>query len=328
MEIIRVHFKDVPCLAPTACAAGFFDGLHKGHQQLINTAIACAKKNGLKSAVLTFDPDPWTVLAPDREVTHLTTLQDKASLLCSMGIDLFYVVEFSEEFAALGVREFHDLLCAMNIRKLICGFDFTYASRGSGNAKTLKEETRFETEVISSVDEDDEKISSTRLEHLMAEGQVEKANELCGFYYSVPGVIVHGFKRGRKLGFPTANLNTSPESILPKKGVYAGYAQFEGRVAPAMINVGTNPTFDNACTSVEAYIFGIDEDLYGKHARFYFVSYLRPEIRFDSLEELIGQLDQDAKDTMPALKEQDDLFEATAKLWSFNALESEIKQHQ
>lgn len=325
MKILRISDQRIPSLPASACAIGYFDGLHKGHQQLIQAALCTASQQNIACAVLTFDPDPWAVIRPDAPLSHLTDLSDKAALLEKMGVDLFYIIDFSRRFAALSIDAFHDFLAAMNIRDLVCGFDFTYGFKGSGNADSLKRETRFETEVISSVDEDEQKISSTRLEALLEQGNVEKAGELCGFYYSLKGEIVHGYKRGRQMGFPTANLKVSQEAIAPAAGVYAGYVQYGLSVSPAMINVGSNPTFGNSAMSIEACLLGVHVNLYGQHARFFFVSRLRKEMKFSSMEQLSAQLSADEAAVLPALKSHAALLAPTAKLWSLDALNAILK---
>lgn len=326
MKTIRVAYGQPLQLPASACAIGYFDGLHKGHQQLIETAVKTARENGIQSAVLTFDPDPWKVLRPDADLSHMTDLQDKEKLLASMGVDQFLVVEFTREFAGLSVDAFHEFLHDLRIDYLICGFDYSYGARGAGNVNTLKQTDLFVTDVISEISEEAQKISSTRIEKLIREGEIEKANELLGYMYSLKGKVVHGYERGRVMGFPTANLDYSRESILPARGVYAGYLLVDGQLYPAMINVGKNPTFQNKEVSVEAYAIDAKFDLYDKEVRFFFATRLRPEKKFASVDELKAQLTHDARATVPALKPYLPALARTAKLWSLGALDDILKQ--
>lgn len=321
MKTIHLTHHDLLDLPASVCAVGYFDGVHRGHVQLIEKAKQLAENQGMQCAVMTFDPDPWTVLKPDARIEHIITLEEKEQLLAALGVDLFYVVEFTREFAGLSIEEFHDLVVRLNIQALVCGFDFTYGKMGKGNVESLRLETRFCAEVINRVDLGQEKISSSRIEELLKQGKVEQANELLGYIWSVAGVIVSGFKRGRKMHFPTANLQVGQQSILPAVGVYAGFVQVDDMVKPAMISVGKNPTFDNVAVSIEAYILGFNGDLYDKRARFYFVNRLRDEVRFASIEDLQKQLVKDEQSVIPALSTQSKLFASTSKLWSLERLD-------
>ena len=321
MKVFTIDYRDIPQLALSACAIGYFDGLHLGHQQLIETARKEAALHGLESAVLTFDPDPWKILRPDANLEHLCSLEDKEVILEAMGIDCFYVVRFSKTFAALSIDEFHAFLRAMNIKILICGFDYTYGKMGKGTVASLQKCPYFKTVVIHPVVDHDLKISSSRIEALVRSGEVLEAGKLLGSLYSIKGIIVHGYERGRILGYPTANLLTGPEAILPANGVYAGFVQVKDQLYPAMINVGFNPTFDNDKKTIEAHILDFSQNLYGKPSRFFFANRLRGEKKFTGMEELSAQLAKDKKTTREALLASRSLWAATAKLWSLQPLD-------
>lgn len=318
MKVIRIDFKNIPPLPASVCALGYFDGLHTGHQELISTAIAQAKKYGLESAALTFDPDPWKVLRPNANLDHLCDLDDKIRLMEASGLDLFYIVEFTHEFADLSIGQFHDFLKALHIKEIVCGFDYTYGKMGKGNVASLEACPYFTVDVIDQISDHDEKISSSRIEKLIRQGNVLEANKLLGYIYSIKGRVVHGYERGRILGFPTANLDQAPGTILPGGGVYAGYVQVDHRMIPAMINVGTNPTFNNKGVTIEANLLGFQGDLYGKTARFFFANLLRPEQKFASVDDLIAQLAKDQRNTPQALISSHNLVGRTAKIWSLN----------
>lgn len=316
MKTIRIDSTQKYDLPQSVCALGFFDGIHRGHQQLIQAAIDDAKEQGRKSAVLTFDPDPWKVLKPDAELTHLSALDDKAAILNAMGVDLFYVVEFTRDFAGFSIDDFHAFLSGLNITGIVCGFDYTYGKKGIGNTQTLAAAKEFSLRVIDQISDDLAKISSSRIEALLGEGDVAKANELLGYMYSIKGVIEPGFQRGRQIGFPTANLDFSSEEVCPAHGVYAGYVYVDGQYRGAMINIGKNPTFNNTKRTIEAYIFDFEGDLYDHAARFFFAKRLRGEIRFSSVDDLKKQLTKDVDSSREALKEHEAEFETTKRLWS------------
>ncbi|WP_083647632.1 riboflavin biosynthesis protein RibF [Ileibacterium valens] len=317
MIVYKIKYNEIPKLKPMSAAIGFFDGFHKGHEQLIAAAISEAKKNHLKSAVITFAPDPWTVFKPDANRDHLLSDEEKEQFCKNLGIDEMIIIEFTREFAALSPGQFNEMLVKLNVKYLVCGFDFTYGYKGLGNPQTLKEQDAFHVEVISSVNDEDGKISSSRIESLIRQGEVSKAASLLGYIYSVNGKVVHGFKRGSSLlGFPTANIETPAGIVLPELGVYTGMAAVDGILYPAMINVGYNPTFDNHSISIEGNLLDFHQDLYGKIVRFFFVSRIRPEIRFNNLDELITQLESDQKAVKPALAKEKALIRATGSLWS------------
>ncbi len=313
-----ISHTNCPTLPPSVCAIGYFDGLHTGHQKLIETAKAQAQKRGLACSVLTFFPDPWAVLKPDQPLQHLSDLEDKKRMLEAFGVELFYIVDFTKEFASLSIEQFHAFLKSLNIQAIVCGFDFTYGFKGQGNAQSLEQCEDFETIVVSKISDDPtlEKISSSRIEKLISQGEMKKANELLGYLYSVKGTVVHGYQRGRELGFPTANLAFEEEAFLPGRGVYAGFVEVDNTMLPAMINIGKNPTFQNKKMTMEAYILNQSLQLYGQSVRFFFVARLRGEKKFASLDELKAQLSQDENQVIPALRSSAPLFAPTARIWS------------
>lgn len=318
MKVIRINADHLPTLEPTAAAIGFFDGFHTGHRALIDKMQEVARQHDLKTAVITFDPDPWEVFRPHENKDHIISLNDRASLAAGLHVDYMYVLHFDVAFANRSIASFHQILAEMQVKDLVCGFDFTYASKGQGTAKTLLQASAFHTYVIDEVEEAQEKVSSTRIEKLLRAGLVEKAGYLLGYYYSIPGVVVHGYRRGSDLfNMPTANLQPEPGYVMPAKGVYAGYV-FDGTAFhPAMMNVGTNPTFHNETISIEAHIFDYDQNLYGRIVRFFFAVRLRPEIRFDSIEALKDQLTKDQRRSLEVLDSSANLLAQTVDLWSY-----------
>lgn len=313
MEIVKLDRHAHLDLEPSIACIGYFDGLHLGHQALIQQVIDQAK--GLKKVLMTFDPDPYVIFHPEIELHDLLPLTDRAQVAHAMGMDAMYVLDFTLEFAKKDVLAFHQWIKDQQIKHLVCGFDFLYGYGNTGNVETLQSQQDFAVSVVKAVRQDGQKISTSTIEPALLNGQTELANRLLGYYYSVSGTIVQGYKRGRRLGYPTANLELSYNYSPLKRGVYAGYVGVNGRLYPAMLNVGYNPTFENTPLSYEAHLFDFNEDLYGKQARFFFAHYLRGEIKFNSLDDLSQQMAQDEQVSRHWLANAS-LVHQTAKLWS------------
>ena len=323
MEVIRIDYLNVPKdLSKSSCCIGFFDGLHTGHQALLENCIKKAKELNIQSGLITFDPDPWKIFFPERVCRHITTLQDRIHLANAMGIEVMYVITFSKDFAALDVDAFHMLLHKMNVSYITCGFDFKYASKNSGNVDTISSQNYFGVSVIDSVNSKNEKISSSRIEPLIQSGKIDLANELLGYMYSIEGVVEHGFKRGSTLlKFPTANLGANPDYLVPSSGVYAGFVYVDDTFYGAMINVGNNPTFENKKVSIEAHIFDFDQDIYDQRVRFFFLKKTRNEIRFNGFEELKKQLESDIITCKKVILKEMKYIQKTATLWDAKVFE-------
>lgn len=323
MEIYSIDFKKIPNnLEPTSCCIGYFDGLHAGHQALLDHCIHTAKENHIKSGLITFDPDPWKIFYPERICKHITTLEDRKILAKSMGIEVFYVIRFSKEFASLDTNAFNELLSQMQVKALTCGFDFKYASKNMGNIHTLLEQDEFKVSVIESINSNNEKISSSRIEPLIQSGKLDAANDLLGYMYSISGSIEHGFKRGSSLlTFPTANLKVNPEYLIPSSGVYAGFVSIENVLYPCMINVGNNPTFQNKKTTIEAHIFDFHQDIYNENVRFYFLKKTRNEVRFSNFQALKNQLQKDIISCKDVILKNQNFIQETGKLWRAKVFE-------
>lgn len=323
MDVLRINHKHIPDnLKGTVGCIGYFDGFHKGHVTLVKNAIALSKEKKLESAIITFDPDPWSVFKPDLELKHLMSLTDKIELAKNLGVDHFYLLTFTKDFSSLNYHVFHEVLHKMQVHTLVCGFDFQYGAKNSGNVKTLKEQSLFDVHVVDSVNDNDLKISSSRIEPLIEQGKLEVANDLIGFIYSIYGKVVHGFKRGSTiLNIPTANLAPNKEYILPKPGVYAGAVSINSDMHIAMINIGLNPTFENELVTIEAHILDFDKNIYDKHARFYFYSRIRDEIKFKSIDQLKTQLHKDIETTRKTMMKNIKILEITAKTWDKNLFE-------
>jgi riboflavin kinase/FMN adenylyltransferase len=288
---------------------GFFDGVHVGHREIIGLAVAKAKALGVPSLVLTFDPHPAEVVRPGSHPALLTTLEFKAELLAALGIDALCVQPFTLEFSDVTADEFAAKILAetLRARAVVVGENFTYGHRAVGRVGTLTRagaELGFEVEGVSLVREDEPGaapvLSSTHIRAQIAEGDVTGAAHGLGRWHRVEGVVVHGDARGRTIGYPTANLDTTPWAAIPADGVYAGFACWRGRRQPAAISIGTNPTFAGRDRRVEAFLLDFDEDLYGEYMAFEFVARLRPTLRFESVDALVSQMGLDVEATRTA----------------------------
>ena len=276
---------------------GVFDGVHKGHQVLLNRAKEIA--DGRSIVALTFDPHPTTVFAPDKAPTMLTTLADRVELLKIHNADQVAVLKFNEKFAAMSPEDFvlSVLVEQLHVSTIIVGKNFTYGHKAAGSIESLitsGQEHNFTVDV-QELKTDSEVISSSRIRALVIEGKVEEARSLLSRPHRLDGVVVHGEKRGREIGYPTANLGNIEGQTIPADGVYAGWLTVGINFWPAAISIGTNPTFEGARgRQVEAYALDQEGlDLYDKNASIEFGWYLRPTLKFDSLEELLVQMKKD-----------------------------------
>ena len=295
MRIVNVKLGEIRKQKnPVVACIGYFDGMHKGHQALVNATIEKAKELGVESGLITFDPDPWVTLRNAKDVKHITPLQQRINIAVELGIKNIFILNFTKEMAALSPLDFIKVLDSCNIKALICGFDYHYGQFGKGDIESLKRDADFEVVVIDAVNDNEGKISSTRITNLIEEGEVHKAEELLGYAYRVEGYVVHGNAKGRTIGYPTANVSVPSEYLEPKGGVYACFALIDGKKYKAMVNIGHNPTFNYTETmSLEAYIFDFSGDLYDKRLKISFKYYLRPEKKFKYVGNLKMQLEQD-----------------------------------
>lgn len=274
---------------------GNFDGVHKGHQQILNRAKALAGDE--KIVALTFDPHPVSIFAPERTPTLLTILTDKIELLKIHNADQVAVIKFTKEFASMSPEDFVNkvLVDQLKASKVIVGQNFTYGYKAAGNVDSLKKHTEFETIILDLQSDETETISSTRIRKAIVEGNVELAREMLTRPHRLDGIVVHGEKRGREIGYPTANLGDLEHQTIPADGVYAGWLTVGIDRWPAAISIGTNPTFEGVRgRQVEAY--ALDQtglDLYTKAATIEFGWRLRDTLKFDGLEPLLEQMAKD-----------------------------------
>lgn len=301
METIVInhpHHYEKESLPPLILALGYFDGIHIGHQRVINTAIELAEKNGAIPAVISFHPHPSVVLGKaDENWTYITPLEEKKKILEGMGVKRFYLVKFDLDFASLSTKQFVDqYIVGLNVQHVVTGFDFTYGKYGKGNVETLVHEAdgQFGQTVIEKIEEGGQKISSTLIRQCLRDGFVESIVPYLGRRYKLNGTVIHGDKRGRTIGFPTANLDTD-DYTLPKVGVYAVEVNVDGEQYYAMANVGYKPTFkdDQKKPSLEVHIFDFQKEIYGSSISVTWLKRIRDEKKFKSIDELIDQLKTD-----------------------------------
>lgn len=300
-ELTYPHSLLLEELPNTVSAIGFFDGIHKGHQEVIQTAVKHAQENKMESAVITFHPHPSVILKKGTEhVRYITPIREKQEILQQMNVDRLYIIEFNKELSGLTPQAFIDhFIIGLNIKHLVAGFDYSFGHKGLGNMNNIADFTRdeFGFTVIDKVSLDSEKVSSTRIRELLKVGEVEEVNTLLGRPLKYTSIVVHGAKRGTELGYPTANLKVNEEALLPKIGVYAVKVIYKNAVYEGMASIGTNPTFeeDQGNLSVEVNIFDYNNDLYGEELQIVWYKFIRDEEKYNNVEELTKQLALDEK---------------------------------
>lgn len=289
---------------PMCACIGYFDGVHKGHQELITKTISMAKEKKCETALITFDPDPWVTIKGLQNVQHISTMRQRINKAVALGIQNVVILKFTKEVSDLSPEDFiHKVLGKLNLQGIVCGFDFHFGAMGKGNGEVLKEIASYDVEIVSEVDDNLGKISSTRISNYIQEGEMHKVSELLGNPYTIEGTVIHGRREGTLIGFPTANVSYSSEYILPKIGVYACFAYIHGQRYEAMVNLGHNPTFNyKKELSLEAFLLNYHGDLYGKSISISFIEYMRDEMKFKSKDNLVMQLEQDARNVSIILK--------------------------
>jgi riboflavin kinase / FMN adenylyltransferase len=285
---------------------GVFDGVHRGHQQLIGFAVERAREIGVPTTLITFDPHPSEVLRPGSHPAQLTTLTRRAELVADLGVDAFWVLPFTTDFAHVAPDEFvHELLVdRLHASAVVVGRNFTYGYKAAGDVDELErlgQRFGFEAIGLDLVADGDRgrtvTFSSTYIRSSIAAGDVEAAADALGRPHRVEGVVVRGDQRGRELGYPTANVAATEHAAIPADGVYAGWFVRNGERLPSAISVGTNPTFSGQVRTVEAFVLDHSEDFYGQRVAVDFVGRVRGMERFDSIDELIVAMDGDVATT-------------------------------
>ncbi|MBA3472412.1 MAG: bifunctional riboflavin kinase/FAD synthetase [Rubrobacter sp.] len=295
-------------MQPVVVALGNFDGVHLGHQAVVRRAVEEGRRRGLRAVAATFDPHPRAVLWPGNEPKLLTTPEVRRELLLGCGVDEVREIRFDRELSKKSPREFvlEVLVGSLGAGEVVVGENFRFGHRASGDVAELRRCMRkvggeaYAVPISNVLGED---ISSTRIRKLIADGEVREAARLLGRPYLLRGEVVEGDKRGRTIGFPTANVLPDERALVPERGVYAGHARVGSERYGACTNVGTAPTFDRRDSRVEAYLLGYGGDLYGKVVDVTFEERLRPEKRFSGIRELKEQIARDVEEARNFLGE-------------------------
>jgi len=296
MEIFR-DLNTVQVHRPTVLTIGSFDGIHRGHQHLIRRVIARAQELNAASALVTLHPHPKIVLQPNSPLRYLSTIEERLDWLQPLGLDYVIVFPFSLEASQMRARAFIELLVKrLHLVELLCGKDFTLGYKREGNVEFLRalgREWGFNVTVVEPQTLDGQIVSSTRVRELIAQGEMDAATQLLGRYPSVRGRVIEGDKRGRALGFPTANLAIAERRLIPADGIYAVRVKIGETWYGGAANIGVRPTFDKGQRLVEVYIFDFNADLYDQVIEVHFVKRLREEKKFESVDALIEQMKRD-----------------------------------
>ncbi len=299
-------------LAGSVLAMGNFEGVHRGHRVVIGAAVARALALGRPAAALTFDPHPRVYFKPDQPLFRLTDSAGKLRLFAATALDGAIVMKFDTRLAALEPAEFirKVLIDRFAVSGVAVGFDFHFGKARAGTPAYLKEEGErlgFHVDVVPAQLEGERRISSGEIRQALAAGRPEEATALLGYPWFVTGEVVHGEKRGRELGYPTANLRLDPGCGL-RYGVYAVRVEVGGKRFDAVANFGRRPMFDTGVVLLEVFLFDFSGDLYGRSLDVAVVGWIRPELKFDTLEDLIRRMDEDCRLARMALKRAGDIF--------------------
>ncbi|MDH3381981.1 MAG: bifunctional riboflavin kinase/FAD synthetase [Flavobacteriaceae bacterium] len=295
MEVVQYN-KDYKLNFQSVVTIGAFDGVHVGHQEILQNLVKTAKNEDKKSVVVTFFPHPRMVLEKNTAIKLLNTLEEKTSLIEAIGIDFLYVIPFNEEFANLSANDFISeiLVKQLNTKALYIGYDHLFGKNRAGNFKLLKEQGdiyNFSVNEIGALSIREIKISSTKIRTALIEGDILKANEFLGYYYFLSGTVVKGKNIGEKIGFPTANIKVKESyKLIPKNGVYVVKSFIENQTIYGMMNIGNRPTVNGKNQTIEVHFFNFNQYIYNTEIKVQFLSRLRDEQKFESLDALKNQL--------------------------------------
>ena len=296
---IEQELASVTPQGETLLAIGVFDGVHAGHRYLLKQLQKRAAEKHLLSGVLTFNPHPQSVLHPDDQLPWLSNLEDRVTTLQQLGVNIVAVLTFTPELAQLTAQDFMSLLKKyLKMRGIIVGPDFALGRGGEGNIsllRTLGDQMEFTLEVIPPYTISGELVSSTLIRQALIQGDMKRVEKLMGHHFYLRGKVITSDKRGRALGFPTANLDIKPQQALPNNGIYATITHVDGKQFPSATNIGTRPTFGEGQRMVETHLLNYKGNLYSKEIRVEFVQKLRDEKRFASSEELKTQIEKDVR---------------------------------
>ena len=299
MQIYRT-LEEINNMPPSAIALGNFDGVHLGHQALIEKTSELASEMGIKTAVFTFSNHPRDLIFKDDPVKNILYPEEKERIMESLGVDILFDIPFTEEIMSISPRAYVEKLLVekLNARALCCGFNHRFGHRAEGNPEVLKElgeELDIQVYVMEPFVIEGSLVSSTLIRNLILSGEVMRCPELLGRYYAISGEVVIGNRLGKSLGFPTSNLIIDESMVSPPNGVYITYCTYNGMRYPSITNVGVRPTIGSFEKNVETHIFDFSKELYGKEIMVEFVMKTRDEVKFDSVEELKAQIVRDCE---------------------------------
>lgn len=310
MQIIQLDYPSAAYIQPNSVkqvmALGDFDGIHLGHQEVIQRTLTTASRLGLPASIMTFNPHPRVVLGQSKYEQNLTPLSDKMKLFDTMGIEYVYLVHFSLAFSRISPEEFvTQVLLPLGVCSIVVGFDFKFGHEGKGTPEALIEFShhQFSVEVVPAFHLSGGKVSSTNIRESLLNGAIETANQLIGRSYRIRGQVVTGDGRGKTIGFPTANIEAVEDYVIPQKGVYAVRCIVKGLVYKAVMNIGTKPTFSSpdGKVTLEAHLFDFDQLIYDEEIIVEFIKYIRSERKFAGINELIHQIGLDAAEAKQIL---------------------------
>jgi riboflavin kinase/FMN adenylyltransferase len=300
------ELSSVKPLRDTLLAVGVFDGVHLGHKHLLGKLTQQAAGSDLLSGVVTFNRNPKAVLSHRAKLARLTTVEERVSLIKSLGVDLVVPITFTTEVAAISARDFvTHLKRYLRMKGLVIGPNFALGHRREGNVEVLQslgQELGFTVDVVKPLMVEGSLVSSTVVREALSHGNMALANKLLGRYFKLSGPVMGGVERGHELGFPTANIDVDSEQALPHDGVYATLAYIGDKIYQSVTNIGKRPTFGAGERSVEVFILDFDRDIYGENLTIELVEHLRNEIKFASPEELIEQIGKDVEQARALLK--------------------------
>ena len=300
--------EDIHPQSPTVATIGFFDGVHLGHRFLIQQVKVAATQTGWQSSIITFPVHPRQVIQSDFQPQLLSSPEEKIELLASTGVDNCILLPFTRELSQLTAYEFMQLLYdKYKVRMLVIGYDHRF---GHNRAETFEDYCRYGRELgihimqASAYTQEQDKVSSSAIRRALQTGDIRTATKFLGYHYYLEGTVVDGYKVGRKIGFPTANLRVDfPNKLIPSIGVYAVCVYVNGGKYKGMLNIGYRPTINNGTDlSIEVHILDFQGDIYHQKMRIEFIDFLRPEEKFNSVDELILQMQKDKEDTIRVLK--------------------------
>jgi riboflavin kinase/FMN adenylyltransferase len=293
---------------PTVVTIGTFDGVHVGHQKIIKRLIDAGNKDNLKSVILTFFPHPRMVLQKDTKIKLINTIDERSDILNSLGLDHLLVKKFTKEFSRLSAEDFvkQVLVDKLKAKKVIIGYDHRFGRNRNADIEDLKtfgKKYNFEVQEISAEDINDVSVSSTKIRRALSEGNITKANAFLGYNFMITGKVTKGKGLGKQLGFPTANISIKENyKLVPKHGSYVVSSVINKTMVYGMMNIGMNPTVNGEKESIEVHFFNFDNDIYNKKIQISLLKRLRDEQKFESVDALKNQLDNDKKTSLDYLK--------------------------